>query len=180
MSDTQVRPIVVGTDGSLRAGAAVTRAAVVASSRGARLHVVCAHRLSDSGLHRDERRSAPHDVHDSVTPRHEALETAAEGVAAAVEIGADATGHATLGGPAWALRELAAELNAALIVVGAGSRRSLLARLFARTVDVQLTRDAPCQIVVVHEIEGPIVKGPSATQTREPRARRARTRPSQP
>jgi nucleotide-binding universal stress UspA family protein len=160
MSDLTNRPIVVGNDGTLQGRAAVTRAAIVAGSRGAHLHVVCAHRLADSGLHRDERRNAPGDVSASVTPRGEAAEIAAEGVEIANAVGTPATAHAVHGSPAVVLREVASATGAQLIVLGAS--------LLFPSISRQLAFSPPCEIAVVDLAYGPIFTlAPQQTPARQ-------------
>ena len=181
MSDTPAPPIVVGTDGARRGHAAVTRAAIMASSRGAHLNVVCAHRLADSGLYRDERKLAPSDISYRVTPRQEASQIAAEGVEIASALGVSATAYVVHGGAAWALCEVASNTKADLIVVGAGRPRSRLGSLFVATVSRQLARDAPCEVIVVDQAYGPTLtltapKRTLAPQTGAPRRSRSRSR----
>jgi nucleotide-binding universal stress UspA family protein/RimJ/RimL family protein N-acetyltransferase len=111
--------VVVGTDGSEHAQAAVETAASLAAATGAAVDVVgadaavvggAAQALREHGLHVDE--------------------------------------HVRRGDPALALTAVAADRNAALIVVGAGGRGSAARRLIGTVADVVAER-APCNVLIV-------------------------------
>lgn len=122
--------IVVGTDGSPTATVAVDRAARLACRLGARLVVVTGHEPG-----------APGRVSSLVD---QILADARRRCAAA---GADVDTRAVLADPAVALIDVAAELPAALIVVG-NRRASGGMRLLTGSVPNRVLRRAPCDVVV--------------------------------
>jgi len=121
--------IVVGTDGSAHAQAAVEAAAALASASGAVVEVVGAHRF---------RLGDDPEV------------TAAVGAAAAGlrERGLHVHEWLRHGEPALVLADVAAEQEARLIVVGAGARGKLARRLLGSVADLVAER-APCNVLIV-------------------------------
>jgi nucleotide-binding universal stress UspA family protein len=138
------RSIVVGTDGSEPAGAAVRRATDMASREGARLHLVTAY--PDPQMLRERMTGAAHaetidlrEVADAVLKRaaHDAL---AKGV--------EVETHVREGDPAEVLIDVANEQNADLIVVGsrglAGIKRFLLG-----SVSNKVSHHVSCSVMIV-------------------------------
>ena len=121
--------IVVGTDGSDHARAAVRTAVGLACTLGAPLHVVAAHRFV-----LDPRREMDDLLRDT------AAAIAAEGV------GADM--HLRRGDPADAILDVARETGARLVVVGDGERRPA-ARLLLGSVSNRVSHHAPCNVLIV-------------------------------
>jgi nucleotide-binding universal stress UspA family protein/GNAT superfamily N-acetyltransferase len=121
--------IVVGTDGSDHADAAVDTAAELARAFGASIEVVGAHRF------------LPSDQEDT-----------ADAVAAAGRRLRDRDLHVhervRRGDAALVLSDVAAEIDARLIVVGAGDHSKLARRLVGGVADVVAER-APCNVLIV-------------------------------
>jgi nucleotide-binding universal stress UspA family protein len=139
-----VQTVVVGTDGSPNAEAAVRRASEIAKGSGARLHLVSAYpdALNYSEAITSSAKREPinlREVAESVLARAE-REVEAEGV--------EVVTHAREGEPAHVIVEVAQEQNADLIVVGArgltGFKRFLLG-----SVSSKLAHHAPCSLMIV-------------------------------
>ncbi len=140
-----MRSIVVGTDGSKDAELAVERAAEIAKSTGARVHLVTV--MADSSIHEPIASSAKTEsvdmggIAESVLAR--ALRTLeAEGI--------DAESHTRQGDPARALIEAAEELDADLIIVGARGK-SGLERFLLGSVSSKLSHYADRSVMVVRK-----------------------------
>ncbi len=146
------RSIVVGTDGSETARAAVDEAVALAMSLSARLHVVSAYEPVAADRLRLEPSEVPADLQWMVNPREDVdatLRAAAEaGEAAGV---GDVTTHAIQGDPADAILDVAEEQGADLIVVGnkgmTGAKRFLLG-----SVPNKVSHHAPCSVLIVRTI----------------------------
>ncbi len=120
--------IVVGTDGSETAEAAVQRAGELAKTTGATLHIVSAH---DGAV--------PPDVTTALLERS----------SGALHVrGIDCQVHPRRGDPAEVLLNVAEEENADVVVVGSkgmhGSRRFLLG-----SVPDKVSHHAPCSVLIV-------------------------------
>lgn len=125
-------PIVVGTDGSDTAKAAISQTAELAANLGATVHVVSASYRSEGGPHGDG-------------PVTKALADAALTMG---RHGVPCETHAAHGEPADAIIELAEEQEAALIVVGnkgmGGARRYLLG-----DIPNKVSHHAPCNVLIL-------------------------------
>ena len=141
-----MQTIVVGTDGSPYAEAAVRRAAEIAKGTDAVLHLVTAY--PDIPTYGE-------DISSSAKRDPINLRDVAEGVAARAEREVEAQGlavdtHAREGDPAHVILEVADEQDADLIVVGArgltGVRRFLLG-----SVSSKLAHHAHCSLMIVRE-----------------------------
>jgi len=125
-------PIVVGTDGSDTAKAAVSQTAELAASLGATVHVVSATYRMEGGAQADG-------------PVKKALADAALTLS---RLGVPYETHVVHGEPADALIELAEEQEAALIVVGnkgmGGARRYLLG-----DIPNKISHHAPCNVLIL-------------------------------
>lgn len=138
--------IVVGTDGSPNAEAAVKQATKIAKDGGGRLHLVSAFpgtpSFSESIASSAKRQPVNlREVAESVLGRAEA-EVEAQGV--------EVVTHARGGDPAQVLLQVADEQDADLIVIGArgltGFQRFLLG-----SVSSKLAHHAPCSLMIVRE-----------------------------
>jgi nucleotide-binding universal stress UspA family protein len=137
--------IVVGTDGSPNAEAAVRRATEIARDSRARLHLVSAY--PDATYSEEISSSAKRqpinlrEVAENVLARAE-REIASQGI--------EVMTHARQGEPAHVIVEIAEEQKADLIVVGArgltGFKRFLLG-----SVSSKLSHHAPCSLMIVRE-----------------------------
>jgi nucleotide-binding universal stress UspA family protein/GNAT superfamily N-acetyltransferase len=121
--------IVVGTDGSEHAGAAVDAAAELAALADATVEVVGAHRF--------------------VLPEEQEVTEAVRDAAGALrDRGLHVHERLRRGDPALVLAAVAAEQDARLIVVGAGGRGKTARRLLGGVADVVAER-APCNVLIV-------------------------------
>lgn len=139
--------IVVGTDGSETAGEAVRQAIELARATEAKLDIVSAYEPVPQSRLREERGEIPGDVAYRVGPRED-VNVILEGAAGpAKEAGVEVNTHAREGDPADAIIELAAELQADVIVVGnkgmTGARRFLLG-----SVPNKVSHHAPCSVYI--------------------------------
>jgi nucleotide-binding universal stress UspA family protein len=138
--------IVVGTDGSPNADAAVRRATLIAKGIGARLRLVAA--FSDGPSFSESiRSSAKRDRIDLSEVAEGLLARVREEVAAqGVEVDTEARG----GDPAHVLVDIAQEQKASMIIVGArgltGFQRFLLG-----SVSSKLSHHAPCSLMIVRD-----------------------------
>jgi nucleotide-binding universal stress UspA family protein/GNAT superfamily N-acetyltransferase len=133
--DARRNTIVVGTDGSEHAGAAVAAAADLAKATGAAVDVVGVHRF------------LPLDRADLETAVHAAAGTLRER-------GLHVHEHVKRGDPALVLADFADEQKARLIVVGAGDHSKLSRRLVGSVADSVAER-APCNVLIVRARERP-------------------------
>jgi nucleotide-binding universal stress UspA family protein len=141
--------ILVGTDGSTTAAAAVGEAIVLASTVGARLMIVSAYEPISELRLREERQSAPADAQWMVNQREDVLavleksrERASAGGVAEIET------FARQGDAADAILDIAEEQGCDLIVVGnkgmTGAKRFLLG-----SVPNKISHHAPCSVLIV-------------------------------
>jgi nucleotide-binding universal stress UspA family protein len=141
--------ILVGTDGSATAAAAVGEAIVLASKLGARLTIVSAYEPISELRLREERQSAPADAQWMVNQREDVLavleksrELANAGGVAEIET------FARQGDAADAILDIAEEQGCDLIVVGnkgmTGAKRFLLG-----SVPNKISHHAPCSVLIV-------------------------------
>ena len=138
--------IVVGTDGSQAAEAAVERAADLARGSGARLHMVTAY--PDVPSYRERIVSSA--KRESIELREVAETVLARTVAKLTDEGIAVETHARDGDPAEAILEVAEEQKADLIVVGdrglSGVERFLLG-----SVSSKLSHHSPCSVMIVRQ-----------------------------
>jgi nucleotide-binding universal stress UspA family protein len=138
--------IVVGTDGSQAAEAAVERAADLARGSGARLHVVTVY--PDIPAYRERIVSSA--KRESIELRDVAETVLARTVEQLTDEGIAVETHAREGDPAEAILEVAQEQKADLIVVGdrglTGIERFLLG-----SVSSKLSHHAPCSVMIVRQ-----------------------------
>ena len=144
-----VSSVLVGTDGSTTAAAAVGEAIVLASKLGARLTIVSAYEPISELRLREERQSAPADAQWMVNQREDVLavlekarELADAGGVAEIET------FARQGDAADAILDIAEEQGCDLIVVGnrgmTGAKRFLLG-----SVPNKISHHAPCSVLIV-------------------------------
>ncbi len=138
--------IVVGTDGSQAAEAAVEQAADLARGSGARLHVVTAY--PDVPSYRERITSSA--KRDSIQLREVAETVLARTVQKLTDQGIAVETHARDGDPAEAILEVAQERKADLIVVG---NRGLtgIERFLLGSVSSKLSHHAPCSVMIVRQ-----------------------------
>lgn len=138
-----MRAIVVGTDGSAGAEKALRRAIAIAAATDAPLHVVTAY---PGGSHSEPLMSSARttridlrEVAEGVLARHAGL---------AQSDGVRAETHAREGDPAEVLIDVAEEVAAELIVVGARGLTGL-ARWLLGSVSTKLSNYASCDVMIV-------------------------------
>jgi nucleotide-binding universal stress UspA family protein len=144
-----IETVLVGTDGSDTAAAAVARAIEVARGLGARLQIVSAYEPVPEGRLRYEAPQAPTDLAWTVNPRDDVL-------ALLESVGRDARAagieqvetFARVGDGADAILDVAEEQRCDLIVVGnkgmTGATRFLLG-----SVPNKVSHHAPCSVMIV-------------------------------
>jgi nucleotide-binding universal stress UspA family protein len=141
-----VRSIVVGTDGSPSADAAVRRAAEIAKGSGTRVHLVTAY--PDVPIYREtipsSARAEPIDL------RQAAESVLARESRALEDEGIEIMTHAREGDPAEVIIDVAQEEGADLIVVGARGL-SGLQRFLLGSVSSKLSHHAPTSVMVVRD-----------------------------
>ena len=137
--------IVVGTDGSAGAEAAVRKVIELARGSGATAHVVCAY-PGKSTLERIGLTAKT----DPVDLRGVAIDVVAREERRLEEAGFDVEVHVREGDPAHTLATVAEETNAELIAVGARGQGAL--RRFALgSVSAKLSHNAPTSLLIVRE-----------------------------
>lgn len=143
--------IVVGTDGSATAGAAVKRAAQMAALvPGARLHLVSAYRPVSKDRLDSERHDMPSELGWKVSPSEDADEILRRAKDIATGAGATEVHVHALDVPAAdAILDVAADIKAGLVVVGnqgmTGARRYLLG-----SVPNRIAHHAECDVLIVN------------------------------
>jgi nucleotide-binding universal stress UspA family protein len=141
--------ILVGTDGSATAAAAVGEAIGLASKVGARLMIVSAYEPISELRLREERQSAPADAQWMVNQREDVLAVLEKSRELAIAGGvAEIETFARQGDAADAILDIAEEQGCDLIVVGnkgmTGAKRFLLG-----SVPNKISHHAPCSVLIV-------------------------------
>jgi nucleotide-binding universal stress UspA family protein len=140
--------IVVGTDGSETAAAAVGQAVELAKLSGAELSIVSAFAPVSKRRTDQEGSGAPADVAHEIGPREDVNLVLDAAAAQARAEGVEVQTHALEGDPADAILNAAEQVNADLIVVGnkgmTGARRYLLG-----SVPNNVSHHAPCSVIIV-------------------------------
>ena len=139
------RTIVAGTDGSQRADVALKEAIDLASSQGARLHLVAAFSKRES--HWEDLQSTASVA--SVNLGQVAEQVLAREAKKAEEQGVEVDWEAHEGDPAEVIIEAAIAVDADLIVVGNRGMSGTL-RFMLGSVPNKVTHHAPCSVLVVH------------------------------
>ena len=143
------RNVVVGTDGSETAAAAVRHAAELAKAFGARLTVVTAY-VPTPGASNDA--DIPEELRWMVTDVAGAEERAGAGKTVAAAVGvADVRTRVGKGDPAEMLIEAAEDTGGDLIVVGSKGMASA-ARFVLGSVPNRVSHHAPCDVIIVHTV----------------------------
>jgi nucleotide-binding universal stress UspA family protein len=143
------RSILVGTDGSETAHAALARAIELAVGLSARLHVVSAYEPVSEPRQRGEASAAGKDVEWATNVHEEVLALLERARAEAVSGGvAEVETFARVGDAADAIVDVAEEQRCDLIVVGnkgmTGAKRFLLG-----SVPNKVSHHAPCSVLIV-------------------------------
>jgi nucleotide-binding universal stress UspA family protein len=141
-----VRSIVVGTDGSPSADAAVRRAAEIAKGSGTRVHLVTAY--PDVPTYRETIASSA--KAEPIDLRQAAESVLAREARALEDDGIEVMTHAREGDPAEVIIDVAQEEGADLIVVGARGL-SGLQRFLLGSVSSKLSHHASTSVMVVRD-----------------------------
>ena len=141
--------IVVGTDGSATAGAAVQQAARLGRDSGATLHVVSAYRVANAHLAAPEVAMLAAAAVDAQTEQQKATEQLLDETASKLRAeGLHVETYLCRGDAADAIIDVAEHEKADLIVVGnkgmTGTRRFLLG-----SVPNKVSHHAPCSVMIV-------------------------------
>ena len=142
------RTIVVGTDGSKQALAALRTAGRLAAQSGlSRLHVVSAGREYSAHELSQIRASLPEEFHDLVSPHLDAqdrFDSARELLGPDLEMVA----HPAGGDPAEAILRVADEIDADLVVVGARGLGAV-ERFVRGSVSTRVAHHSTCDVLIV-------------------------------
>jgi nucleotide-binding universal stress UspA family protein len=140
--------ILVGTDGSETATAAVSHAVDLAKATGATLGIVSAFEPVSQTRLKEEESELPGDVAYAVGPREDVNITLEAAAGQARQQGLEVETYAREGDPADAILDVAEEANVDLIVVGnkgmTGAKRFLLG-----SVPNKISHHAPCGVLIV-------------------------------
>jgi nucleotide-binding universal stress UspA family protein len=136
--------IVVGTDGSDTATKSVSKAATIAQRMGARLYVVTAYGTKAV----DSSAEPPTDLEWLASAGVRADVLLQQAIAPYEGTDIDVETRACVGEPASALIDVAAEVNADLIVVG-NKGMTGLARFLLGSVPNKVAHHAPCDVLIV-------------------------------
>ena len=141
-----MRSIVVGTDGSPSADAAVRRAAEIAKGSGTRVHLVTAY--PDVPTYRETIASSA--KAEPIDLRQAAESVLAREARALEDDGIEVMTHAREGDPAEVIIDVAQEEGADLIIVGARGL-SGIQRFLLGSVSSKLSHHAPTSVMVVRD-----------------------------
>ena len=140
--------IVVGTDGSETATAAVKTAVELARLSGAKLEIVSAYQPIPQSRLREEESGISGDISHTINPREDVQLVLGNAAAEAKKANVDVVTHPREGDPADAILDVAEENDADLVLVGnkgmTGARRFLLG-----SVPNKISHHAPCDVWIV-------------------------------
>ena len=140
------RSIVVGTDGSPSAMAAVQQAAALAGLSGATVHIVSAYRPIES-YYVAGAEAVPANLHELIDPANTARQILDDAAAKVEADGITVETHGCAGDAANALIEVAEAQKADLIVVGNKGMHSK-ARFLLGSVPSKVAHHAPCAVLI--------------------------------
>jgi nucleotide-binding universal stress UspA family protein len=146
---TPPRAIVVGTDGSPTATEAVERAAALAKNNGATLHVVTAYDPAPSRQDTAELEALPEAMRWMGSPGQAAEDVLTAATAPLDERALTVERHARPGDPATVLLEIAAEVDADLLVVGNKGMQGAK-RFVVPSVPNRVSHRANCDVLIVN------------------------------
>lgn len=143
------KKIIVGTDGSDTAKAAVSKAAGLALQVGAELHILSAYEPVPKAKLKSEAKDVPEEYQWMVNPREEVDKILEDAIASVDAPGVEIQKIEREGNPADVLLQYAEESGADLIVMGnkgmSGARRFLLG-----SVPNNVSHHSPCDLLIVH------------------------------
>jgi nucleotide-binding universal stress UspA family protein len=145
---TGTKNIVVGTDGSTTAGAAVRRAIELATAEGACLHVVTAYRPKLTRESARDGEAMPEEERWRVSPGEVAERTARAAAETAIAVGLEVECHSQPGDPADVLVDVVAEVGADLLVIGNKGMRGA-GRMVIPSVPNRISHRATCDVLLV-------------------------------
>jgi nucleotide-binding universal stress UspA family protein len=144
----RIRSIVVGTDGSKTATAAVDRAVELAKSQGARLHIVTAYKPKLGWEEERNARELPESLRWQASPGEVAERTARGAAQTGTAVGVAVECHTAPGDPADVLVEVARSVDADVLVVGNRGMRGT-GRIVMPSVPNRVSHHAPCDVLIV-------------------------------
>ena len=140
--------IVVGTDGSETAAAAVRAAVELARLSNAKLEIVSAYQPVPQTRLRDEESGISGDISHTINPREDVQFILDKAAGVAKQAKVEVVTHPREGDPADAILEVAEENDADVVLVGnkgmTGARRFLLG-----SVPNKISHHAPCDVWIV-------------------------------
>jgi nucleotide-binding universal stress UspA family protein len=140
--------IVVGTDGSETATAAVETAVELAKLTGGKLEIVSAYQPIPQSRLREEESGISGDISHTINPREDVQLVLGNAAAVAKKADVEVVTHPREGDPADAILDVAEENDADLVLVGnkgmTGARRFLLG-----SVPNKISHHAPCDVWIV-------------------------------
>lgn len=143
--------VLVGTDGSETATAAVRQAAELAAATGAQLIVASAYQSHPHDVAKAQA-EAPEEIRWRITDAGLAEQHVTEAKQAALGAGAgDVDTRIELGEPADVIINLAEEVGADVIVVGSKGMSSP-SRFLLGNVPNKVSHHAPCDVLIVHTV----------------------------
>ena len=143
------RSIVVGTDGSPTAVQAVQRAAALARSGGATLHLVTAYNPVPDRTDAAELEALPEALRWMGSPGQAAEDLLSDATALLDEEGIEVERHARPGDPVEVLLEVADEVEADLLVVGNKGMQGAK-RFVVPSVPNRVSHHAACDVLIVN------------------------------
>jgi len=140
--------IVVGTDGSETADAAVRAAVELARLSSAKLEIVSAYQPVPQTRLRDEESGISGDISHTINPREDVQFVLDQAAGVATQAQVEVVTHPREGDPADAILDVAEENDADVVLVGnkgmTGARRFLLG-----SVPNKISHHAPCDVWIV-------------------------------
>ncbi|MCU1448045.1 MAG: universal stress protein [Acidimicrobiales bacterium] len=144
----RIHTIVVGTDGSATAAAAVDRAVELASAQGARLHIVTAYKPKLGWEEERNARELPEGMRWQASPGEVAERTARRAADTGAAVGVPVECHTAPGDPADVLVATARAVGADLLVVGNRGMRGT-GRMVVPSVPNRVSHHAGCDVLIV-------------------------------
>lgn len=141
--------ILVGTDGSEGALEALQAGGTIAKAMGVKsVHVVAACPAYSSADVKRIEEQLPKEFHDLVSPHMRAEDRFFEAAGVLRPLGIESINHETPDGAAAGILDVAKEINADLIVVGARGLNAV-ERFFRGSVSTRVAHHAPCSVLII-------------------------------
>lgn len=145
--------IVVGTDGSVSAQAAVKAAGEIARKFDVgKIHVVAGYRPISPAELNHVAHELPNEYRESLTPDMPGTSLVDDATTALRTMNVEVTGHPVANSGAEAILDVADDVGADLIVVGSRGN-GVSKRLLRGSVSTKVAHHAPCNVMIVHDPE---------------------------